>query len=29
MPGFEHTADRQIFHPWFLKELERYSVSDE
>lgn len=27
MPGFEQTAGRQPFHPWFLKSLERYSVS--
>ena len=27
MPGFEATAARQPFHPWFLKSLERYSVS--
>ena len=27
MPGFEAIAERQVFHPWFLKSLERYSVS--
>ncbi len=26
MPGFERVAGRQVFHPWFLKSLERYSV---
>jgi len=25
-PGFEGSAQRQVFHPWFLKSLERYSV---
>lgn len=25
-PGFEAMWDRQVFHPWFLKSLERYSV---
>jgi hypothetical protein len=27
MPGFEATHQRQPFHPWFLKSLERFSVS--
>jgi hypothetical protein len=27
-PGFEGVADRQVFHPWFLKSLERFSVSE-
>jgi hypothetical protein len=26
MPGFEATHQRQPFHPWFLKSLERFSV---
>lgn len=26
MPGFEHVYDRQPFHPWFLKSLQRYSA---
>ncbi len=26
-PGFESVSGRQVFHPWFLKSLERYSVS--
>ena len=28
MPGFESTAQRQPFHPWFLKFLEPYSVGE-
>lgn len=26
LAGFEHTYERQPFHPWFLKSLERFSA---
>jgi hypothetical protein len=25
---FEHVEERQVFHPWFLKALERFKVGD-